>query len=63
MRSDPGICRLRQPKCRSQEEFAHEAGLHWTHVSDLERGARNLMITVVNNLAAAPDLTVGRLLE
>ncbi|MDI3334807.1 helix-turn-helix transcriptional regulator [Defluviimonas aestuarii] len=63
MASGSGICRLRQPKCRSQEEFAHEAGLHWTYVSDLERGARNLTITVVNKLAAAPGLTVGKLLE
>jgi transcriptional regulator with XRE-family HTH domain len=55
--------RLRQSKGWSQEEFAHQAGLHRTYVSDLERGARNPTITVVDKLAVALGVPVGALLE
>ena len=55
--------RLRQSKGWSQEEFAHEAGRHRTYVSDLERGARNPTITVVDKLAVALDVKVGALLD
>lgn len=55
--------KLRQSKGWSQEEFAHEAGLHRTYVSDLERGARNPTITVVEKLAVALGVRVGALLD
>jgi transcriptional regulator with XRE-family HTH domain len=55
--------KLRQLKGWSQEEFAHEAGLHRTYVSDLERGARNPTITVVEKLAVALGVRVGALLD
>jgi transcriptional regulator with XRE-family HTH domain len=55
--------RLRQSKGWSQEEFAHQAGLHRTYVSDLERGARNPTITVVDKLAVALGVPVGDLLD
>lgn len=55
--------RLRQSKGWSQEEFAHQAGLHRTYVSDPERGARNPTITVVDKLAVALGVPVGALLE
>lgn len=55
--------RLRRSKGWSQEEFAHEADLHRTYVSDLERGARNPTITVVDKLAVALDVKVGALLD
>jgi DNA-binding XRE family transcriptional regulator len=54
---------LRQEKGWSQEAFADEAGLHRTYISDLERGARNPTITVVDKLATALDVTPGRLLD
>lgn len=54
---------LRQAKGWSQEGFAEEAGLHRTYVSDLERGARNPTITVVDKLAVALGVTPGRLLD
>lgn len=54
---------LRQEKGWSQEAFADEAGLHRTYISDLERGARNPTITVVDKLAVALDVTPGRLLD
>ncbi len=54
---------LRQEKGWSQEAFADEAGLHRTYISDLERGARNPTITVVDKLAIALCVTPGRLLD
>jgi len=45
--------RLRQEKGLSQEEFAFEAEIHRTYISDLERGARNPTISVVEKLAKA----------
>ena len=55
--------KLRQAKGLSQEEFAHQAGLHRTYVSDLERGSRNPTITVVDKLAVALGVPVGALLD
>lgn len=55
--------RLRQLKGWSQEEFAHEAGLHRTYISDLERGARNPTISVVDKIALALGVQVGILLD
>ncbi len=49
------IRRLRQEKGWSQEELAHEARIHRTYISDLERGVRNPTITIVERLA----LTLG----
>jgi transcriptional regulator with XRE-family HTH domain len=54
---------LRRKKGWSQEAFAEEAGLHRTYISDLERGSRNPTITVVDKLATALGVTVGRLLD
>ncbi len=36
----------------SQEELAHQAGLHRTYISLLERGLRNPSLTVMDSLAA-----------
>lgn len=55
--------RLRNAKDWSQEHLAGEAGIHRTYVSDLERGARNPTITVVDKLAKALDVPVGDLLD
>lgn len=55
--------RLRQAKGFSQEAFAFEAGIHRTYVSDIERGARNPTITVVENLAMALGVTASDLLR
>ena len=54
---------LRLQKGWSQEAFADEAGIHRTYVSDLERGARNPTIIVVDKLAVALGVTPGRLLD
>ena len=55
--------RLRQEHGWSQEAFAFEAKLHRTYISDLERGARNPTITVVEKLAAALKVTASVLIE
>lgn len=54
--------RLRAEKGWSQEEFADRANIHRTYVSDIERGARNPTITVVERLAVPLGVTVSELL-
>ncbi len=44
--------RLRTAKGWSQEDYAFEAGIHRTYISDIERGARNPTIEVLAKLAA-----------
>lgn len=55
--------KLRQEKGLSQEAFADLAGIHRTYISDLERGARNPTITIVDRLAVALGTVPGMLLE
>ena len=55
--------RLRNEKELSQEAFAFEAKIHRTYVSDIERGARNPTITVVEKLAVALGVKMGQLLD
>ncbi len=55
--------RLRAEKGWSQEAFAFEAKIHRTYVSDIERGARNPTITVVEKLAVALGVNMGQLLD
>jgi transcriptional regulator with XRE-family HTH domain len=45
------IKELRKRLGISQEELAHRANLHWTYVSDLERGEQSPTVDVVNRLA------------
>lgn len=55
--------RLRLQRELSQEAFADEAGLHRTYISDLERGARNPTIEVVDRIAKALGVSNGDLLD
>lgn len=55
--------RLREQQGWSQEAFAHEAGIHRTYVSDIERGARNPSITLVEKLAKPFKIIASQLLE
>jgi transcriptional regulator with XRE-family HTH domain len=54
--------KLRIAKGLSQEAFADHAGIHRTYVSDLERGARNPTISVVEKLARGLGVTASDLL-
>jgi transcriptional regulator with XRE-family HTH domain len=53
----------RLQKGLSQEAFAFEAGIHRTYISDLERGARNPTITVIEKIAKALGVKPGALLD
>lgn len=55
--------RLREAKGLSQEAFAFEAGIHRTYISDIERGARNPTIMVVETIAIALGVTASELLK
>jgi transcriptional regulator with XRE-family HTH domain len=57
------VRRLRQEKGWSQEDYADRAGIHRTYVSDIERGARNPTVTVVEKLAKPLGLEAGALLK
>jgi CheY-like chemotaxis protein/DNA-binding XRE family transcriptional regulator len=46
----------------TQEELAWRADLHRTYVADVERGARNLSLHSIANLADALQVSVGNLL-
>lgn len=54
--------RLGEAKGLSQEKFAFEAQIHRTYISDIERGARNPTIAIVQKLAAALGVTASDLL-
>lgn len=54
---------LRHAKGWSQEELAHQANIHRTYISDLERAARNPSIEVVQRIAKALKATMGELLD
>lgn len=57
------IRELRTAKGWTQEQFAFEAGIHRTYVSDIERGARNPTITLVEKLAKPLGVKAGQLLN
>ena len=55
--------RLRLDKDWSQEELAHESGIHRTYVSDLERGVRNPTIKIIEQLAVTLNVKAGTLID
>lgn len=57
------VKRLRVGIGLSQEQFAFEAGIHRTYVSDVERGARNISIEVLEKFARALKVSPGALLD
>lgn len=57
------VRRLREAKGWSQEAYADEAGIHRTYVSDIERGARNPTVSVVERLAKPLGVSSGTLLD
>ena len=56
------VRRLREARGWSQEEYAHQAGIHRTYVSDIERAARNPTIAVVEKLAMPFAVSAAQLL-
>ncbi len=57
------IRRLRTERGLSQEAFADLASIHRTYVSDIERGARNPTITIVQRLGDALGVEAADLLR
>ncbi|NIA28139.1 MAG: helix-turn-helix domain-containing protein [Desulfobulbaceae bacterium] len=55
--------RLRKTRGLSQEALAHEADLHRTYISGIERCVRNPTITVVAKIATTLDVSFGELLD
>ncbi len=55
--------RLRESKGWSQEQFAEEADIHRTYISDLERGARNPTIKIIEKLSVALGVKAGSLID
>ena len=47
----------------TQEDLAHNAGLHRTYLSDIERGTRNVSLVNIELLARALDLTLSDLVR
>lgn len=54
--------RLRMKRGWSQEQFAFEASVHRTYISDLERGARNPSILLLEKLAKPLKVSASELL-
>lgn len=63
VRLGSNIRRLRTERGLSQEAFAELASIHRTYVSDIERGARNPTITVVQRLGDALGMEAAELLR
>lgn len=52
---------LRADRGKSQETLAHDADLHWTYVSQIERGLRNCTFKNLRRLARGLDVDVAEL--
>jgi len=46
----------------SQEQLAERSGLHWTYISQVERGRRNVSVGALRRIGAALGVTGWRLL-
>jgi transcriptional regulator with XRE-family HTH domain len=57
------VRKLRLEKGWSQEAYAEEVGIHRTYVSDIERGARNPTILIVERLAETLGVSASSLLD
>ena len=57
------IRKLRERNGFSQEGFAAEVGVHRTYMGAVERGEVNISLKNIERIAAALDLTAGKLLQ
>nr|WP_036504973.1 helix-turn-helix transcriptional regulator [Novosphingobium sp. AP12] len=57
------VARLRKAAGMSQETFADHVPIARSYISDIERGARNPTIEVVERLAKALGVNAGTLLD
>lgn len=47
----------------SQEMLAERSGLHWTYVSQVERGKRNISVEALRRIGSALDISASTLLS
>ncbi|MFO0881773.1 MAG: helix-turn-helix transcriptional regulator [Gemmataceae bacterium] len=52
---------VREERGLTQEQLAHQAGIHRTYLSDVERGARNISLVILDKLARALELSLAEL--
>ncbi len=53
--------RLRTGLGLSQEQLAERAGLHWTHISGIERAQYNLKLSTLTRVARGLDISLSEL--
>ena len=47
----------------TQEQLAEKAGLHWTYISGIERGKRNVSFAILLKIATALGMRLRDLVE
>ena len=57
------VQRLRRSRKLSQEELAHQADVHQTYLSGVERGRRNASLLVLDRIARALDVDIEELIK
>jgi transcriptional regulator with XRE-family HTH domain len=57
------VARLRHRKKLTQAQLAQRTGIHYTEISRIERGLRDLRLSTLVRLARALNVKPGRLLE
>jgi transcriptional regulator with XRE-family HTH domain len=57
------VRRLREQHAYTQEELAERSELHWTFVSGIERGIRNVSLLTLLRIAAALKVSLTELLH
>ena len=63
LRVGANVKAAREAKGWSQEELAHQADMHRTYISGIERGIRNPTVTVLERVGKALNMAPGRLLD
>ncbi len=56
------VQRMRRELGWSQEDLAHESGLHRTYISGVERGVRNSTVLVLEQISVALGVSPTELL-
>ncbi len=55
--------RIREQRGRSQEELAHECGLHRTYIGAVERGEYNVTILTLRRITDTLGITLADAIE